>query len=384
MKFYWIILFALLLTACGSKEDKKDKDPGRQAPKAKGNDIVFTPEQLKNGGVDTGKLPMHQLTTMIHVNGQVDVPPQNLVAINVPMGGFLKRTTLLPGQKVHKGDILAEIGNQEYITLQQDYLTATSRIAFLKQEMERQKVLSQQQASPLKLYQQSVADYNSELAQAAGAAQKLRLLGIDPQRLNAANIRSVVAIRSPISGYVAQVNVNTGKYVNPTDVLMELVNTSDIHAALTVFERDIPKIAIGNAVKISLPSIPDKTYPGKVIFIGRMLDTAHSVMIHCHFLQTDSRLLPNMFLQAEIETKPHNTLAVPDEALVNYSGQQYVFMAEGKGKNMLLTLIPVTVGVHAEKWNEIRLNKPELQSRTFVLKGAFAILSAMKNSGEDE
>ncbi|MEB0261910.1 MULTISPECIES: efflux RND transporter periplasmic adaptor subunit [unclassified Mucilaginibacter] len=386
MKLLYLLIVAALLTACGGKkDDKKDggSEPLQQQNKAKGNTISFTPEQNKNGGIDTGKLPMRLLNAKISVNGQVDVPPENLIAVNVPMGGFLKRTTMLPGEHVVKGQIIAQIENQEYITIQQDYLTSVSKITFLKQEMERQKVLSQQQASPLKLYQQSQSEYNSELAQAAGLAQKLRMIGIDAKKLTPATIRSVVNIPSPITGYVSKVNVSVGKFTNPTDVLMELVNTDDIHAALTVFEQDISKITIGNSVDIKLPSVPGKTYPGKIILIGRVLDSTRSVMVHCHFLKTDKNLLPNMFIQATINTKPQNTLAVPDAALVNYSGQKGIFIATKQGPNIFYSLLPVKIGIQQDGWNQISLIKPELKDHTFVLKGAFSILSAMKNTGDD-
>jgi cobalt-zinc-cadmium efflux system membrane fusion protein len=381
---YYIFLSALLITACKGSVDNTNDKTGQKQPLENANMTTFTPEQIRNGGIDTGKLQMHELSGTIQVNGQVDVPPENLLSVNVPMGGFLKKTTMLPGEPVRKGQIIAEIQNQDYITIQQDYLTAKSRITYLKQEMERQQVLSQQQASPLKLYQQSLADYNSEQAQAAGLAQKLTLLGINPQKLTTSNISSVINIYSPMSGFVSRVNINMGKYVNPTDVLMELVNTDDIHAALTVFEKDIPKIAIGNQVKISLPSLPDHSYPGKVILIGRMLDTSHSVMVHCHFLKSDKNLLPNMFLQANIETVPQKTLAVPDGALVDYNGKRYVFVSNPHGKNVEFSMLPVEVGVQESGWNAIKLSKPELEDRDFVLKGAFAILSAMKNTGEGD
>jgi cobalt-zinc-cadmium efflux system membrane fusion protein len=384
MKIYHIIIVLFLLSSCGSKEDQKGKDqPAAGQPKAKGNTVLFTAEQFKNGNIDTGALPTHLLSGTIHVNGQVDVPPENLIAVNVPMGGFLKRTTMLPGEPVHKGEVIAQVANQDYITMQQNYLTSISKITFLKQELERQRILSQQQASPLKLYQQSQADYNSEQAQAAGLAQKLRMIGIDPEKLTPSGIKSVVNILSPISGFVSKVNISMGRYINPTDVLMELVNTDDIHAALTVFEQDIPKIAIGNAVSINLPSLPEKSYPGKVILIGRMLDTTHSVMVHCHFLKTDKNLLPNMFLQATIETKPQNIMALPDAALASFEGKMYAFIADKKGSGTQFSMVPVNIGVKENGWNEVHFNKPELKDSRFVLKGAFSILSAMKNTGDD-
>ncbi|WP_245129623.1 efflux RND transporter periplasmic adaptor subunit [Mucilaginibacter straminoryzae] len=372
------------MLACSSKKDNQQEAGQSQQAKSPGNSITFNTEQYKNGGIDTGKLPSKELVTEIHVTGKVDVPPQNIVSVNVPMGGFLKGTGMLPGRPVRKGQVIAQIENQDYITIQQDYLTAVSRMAFLKQELDRQRELSRQQASPLKLYQQTQADYNSEQAQAAGMAQKLRLLGINPQKLNAGNIRSVINIIAPISGFVSQVFANVGKYVNPSDVLMELVSTDDIHAALTVYEQDIPKIKIGSKVNITLPSIPDKTYPGEVILIGRMLDTSHSVLVHCHFLKADQNLLPNMFLQASIRTKPHVTQVLPDEALVNYEGKDYAFLASKQNQQVRFNMVPVTIGAKQGGWNEVNFNKPEFAQQTLVLKGAFAILSAMKNAGGDE
>lgn len=382
MKIYLIICAAFLLSSCASKEDKKEADAAQDSSKTMENTITFNAEQITNGSIETGKLPTHLLNSSIHANGQVDVPPENLIAVNVPMGGFLKQTRMLPGMVVKKGEVVALIENAEYVTLQQDYLTASSRIIFLKQELERQKTLSDQQASPLKLYQQSLADYNTELAKAAGTAQKLKMLGFNPNNISTKNITALATIKSPIDGFVSKVNVSTGTYVNPTDILMELVNTSDIHAALIVFEKDISKIQIGNLVTISLPSLPGKTFPGKVILIGKMLDSTRSVMVHCHFLRTDSDLLPNMFLQAEIETKPQNTSALPDGALVRFGGKRYVFLANAEKNRMKFSLLPVKVGIQENGWNEVELSNPELQNSNFVTNGAFSILSAMKNSGE--
>ena len=382
MRIYTIMCVAFLISSCASKDEKTAAGTGQDSTKTASNTITFNAEQIKNGNIETGKVPTHLLNSSIHVNGQVDVPPENLLAVNVPMGGFLKQTKMLPGMVVRKGEVVALIENAEYVTLQQDYLTASSRIIFLKQELERQKTLSDQQASPLKLYQQSFADYNTELAKAAGAAQKLKMLGFNPQTISTKNITALATIKSPIDGFVSKVNVSTGTYVNPTDILMELVNTSDIHAALTVFEKDISKIQMGNLVTISLPSLPGKTFPGKVILIGKMLDSTRSVMVHCHFLKTDSELLPNMFLQAEIETKPQNTMALPDGALVRFGGERYVFLAQAEKNKVKFSMLPVKVGIRENGWNEIEFNKPELKNSNFVLKGAFSILSAMKNSGE--
>jgi cobalt-zinc-cadmium efflux system membrane fusion protein len=74
------------------------------------------------------------------------------------------------------------------------------------------------------------------------------LIGVDPSTLTAETISRSVALRSPIHGWVAKVNVNIGRYVQPTDVLFELVDPKDIHLALTVFEKDLPNVHVGQEV----------------------------------------------------------------------------------------------------------------------------------------
>ena len=123
MKISYIIILSLLLFGCGNGGDdnKKDQsDPQSQQPKEKGNTIIFDAAQIKNGNVDTGHLAVHKLSGYVHVNGLVDVPPEDLISINVPLGGFLKQTDMLPGQPVRKGQVLATIENQDYITIQQE------------------------------------------------------------------------------------------------------------------------------------------------------------------------------------------------------------------------------------------------------------------------
>src|SRR5687767_14004646 len=100
-------------------------------------------------------------------------------------------------------------------------------------------MLQENNVNSAKIFQQVEADYASQKVLVSGYTQKLRMIRINPANLNESNISSVVPVYSPINGFVSKVNVNIGKFVNPTDVLFELINPDDMHAALVVFEKDI-------------------------------------------------------------------------------------------------------------------------------------------------
>ena len=89
--------------------------------------MQLTDAQMKSAGVETGKLEMKKISSVLKVNGRVDVPPQNLVSISIPLGGYLRSTDLLTGTYVSKGQTLALMEDPQYIQLQQDYLTAKTK-----------------------------------------------------------------------------------------------------------------------------------------------------------------------------------------------------------------------------------------------------------------
>jgi membrane fusion protein, heavy metal efflux system len=206
---YAFILFtsAFLLQACDGKT-KTVEATTEQVPESL---VTLTDAQLKNAALEITRVQEQQISSVLKLNGKIDVPPQNIVSISVPMGGYLKSTKLLPGLHVRKGEVIAVVEDQQYIQLQQDYLTAKAKLPFLENEYNRQKELNESKASSDKTFQQSEAEFRSQKVMMSALAEKLKLAGINLSRLNESNITRSVQIFSPIDGYVSAVNVNIGK-----------------------------------------------------------------------------------------------------------------------------------------------------------------------------
>lgn len=370
-----IILLSVIYMGCTHTESK----PADQQ-KDETTIVNLTDAQIKNAGIETGVPETRSMNSVLKLSGMVEVPPQSLVSVSFPLGGYLKTTQLLPGMPVKQGENIAILEDQSFIQLQQDYLISKTKLQYLQQEADRQRVLNESKANSDKVLQQTEADLQSQKILVKGLYEKLQLIGISPDRLNENNISRAVAIHSPITGFVSKVNVNIGKYVTPTDVLFELVNPDDIHAALTVFEKDISQLKIGQKVTISLVDKPQTKYEAKIILISKSLDENRSATIHCHFEKEDHSLLPGMFLNAFIETSNNITIAVPDEAVVRYANKFYVF--EEKAKNQF-EIKEVEPGVNENGYTEIK-NNSLIKEKRLVIKNAYAILSKMKNKSEEE
>ena len=376
MKHILYIMAVGFLLSCNSQEES---DTLVEATVE--NEVIFSPDQIKQAGIQTATITRETLHTELVVNGTADVPPQNIVSVSFPLGGYLKTTSLLPGMKVSRGQVIAVMEDQALVQLQQDYLMAASRLSFLSQEQERQRILSEGEANAGKVYQQAQADFRTQQILLKGYEEKLRLAGIQPDKLTTERISRSVPIYSPISGYVAKVNVNIGKYVNPADVLFELINPADIHAALTVFEKDIQKVKAGQKVWVSFVDEPETEYECDVLLITRNVDENRSAEVHCHFEKQPSHLLPGMFLRARIQLDSTVAAAVPEASLVRYGGKDFVILEKDTGKYHLAEVMP---GTRTRGLIELKGDPDAFTGQRVVIKNAYAILGKMKNTADDE
>lgn len=376
-KILSILFIALIVSSCGSKSEEASKDEHHEEEESV---VELSPEQVKTINLKLGKLEMKDLSGAIKVNGMLDVPPQNLVSISAPLGGFVKSTELLQGMKVAKGQVIVVMQHPDYIQMQQDYLDTKSQLEYLEMEYKRQQELSKDNVNSQKTLQQAKSQYESASAKNAGLKAKMMLVGINSEKLTSQTIQSAITITSPISGYVTSVNVNIGMYVNPTDVMFKIVDTEHLHAELTVFEKDVPKIKIGQKVRFTLANeTVERT--ATVYLIGREINSDRTVRIHCHLDKEDLDLLPGMYLKAYVEAGTQSLPAIPDQAIINFEGKDYIFVADTEANHY--KMIEITKGISELGYTEINLGNGVSNESLIVINGAYDILAKMKNSEEE-
>lgn len=373
-----LLLLLLLFAGCSTPHSEEHHEASAEQ---EASVITLTEEQVKNAAITIAAPVRQRMHTTLKVNGVIDVPPQNIVSVSFPLGGYLKTTQLLPGMHVNKGQVIGIIEDQDLVQLQQDYLVAIARLQYLQQEYERQKELNQHQVSADKVFQQATADFTAQKVLVKALAEKLRLIGIDPARLNESNISRSVPIYSPINGFVSKVNVNIGKFVSPTDVLFELINPDDMHAALTIFEKDMPRVKIGQQVFVSFVDEPESRYECDIILVTRNVGADRSGIAHCHFETKPKTLLPGMFLNATIRIDDMEAVTVPEEALVRYGGRQYLIRVAG---DRTYELVEVETGIRENGLLEVSSSTHDLLKEQVVVKNAYTILGAMKNKSGEE
>jgi cobalt-zinc-cadmium efflux system membrane fusion protein len=395
-----VILIAAIvwLSSCSSKENEKAASAEKTKTEEAGM-VELSEDQFKTVNIQYGAVEEKNLSSVIRASGVLDVPPQQLITISSPYGGTLKNTELLQGKPVTKGEVIAVLENPEFIQLQQDYLDYKSQLVYLKEELERQQELAKENVNAKKTVQKASSEYNSMIARLQGLKSKLQLININPDKINPDNISAKANIYAPISGYVTKVSVNIGKFVNANEELFEIVDTRHLHAELTVFEKDVPKLKPGQKIRFVLNNETKERF-AEVYLIGREISAERTVRVHGHLLQEDKNLLPGMYLKAIVETGVATTTALPDKAIIQSAGKSYIFIAAEEmkdekkpdaadknktvEKHIAFKRIEIIIGVAENGYTEVILPEGFDRNSKVVINGAYDLLSKMNNVEEEE
>ncbi|GEC72138.1 membrane fusion protein, cobalt-zinc-cadmium efflux system [Flavobacterium flevense] len=406
--FNLFILFSILFTL-NSCADKKTEEAGHEEEKSE-NEVALTAVQFKTVGIETGALENRNLNLVIKANGYTTVPPQNMANISTLIGGTVKDILVLEGTYVNKGKVLATIKNLEVVEMQEDYNSAIANIEYLQLEYNRQKTLSDEEVNPRKVLQEVKAKLAVERARAQAAKNKLQALNMTTSG------SSLVPIVSPISGYVGKISIAKGAFAETGVTLFEVVDNSQMHLDLNVYEKDLGTISVGQTIDFILTNQGNKSIKGKIFGINKSFSNeSKTVAVHAKINPADSKdLISGMYVSANINIKNATVPALPKDAVVKNGDKYFVYIQEEHEEKATAKKAEAhehkegeahaeeAVGVE-EGYNEIHFKAIEVIPGTtdlgytevkfveaiptnakIVIKGAFYLLSAMKGGGEHE
>jgi cobalt-zinc-cadmium efflux system membrane fusion protein len=380
--------YALVLVLCISCSEKKPVNSNENGSEVLPEDIVeMRYDQIKMAGIDTGSIEYRSLSGTIKASGKVSVAPGSFATVSASLGGFVKNTNLLPGDRVSKGQSLALIENQDFVDIQENYLEARSRMEFAEAEYKRHSDLYKEDVYSEKNLQQVTADYKSLKAHVTALEQKLALIGIDPAQLNEDKIKSSVMLVSPITGYIKSVNVNIGKSISPTDILFEIVNTDNLFLELSLFEKDAGKISEGQQISFFINNETEE-HTAVITQTGRSVDADKAYKVYATVTKGCKNILPGMYVNAIIKNSGNMVPSLPSDAVVSFDDKDYIFIfnrnKEENGNAFTeYRIVEVHKGMSDGGYTEIILpGNFDLKNAKIVVRGSYNLLSAKKNAGE--
>lgn len=290
-----LVLFAL--TACNNRQDTAATETITDTEITEVSDTVAA-DSLQVDAVTSATSRPNQVS----FNGTIILPPQQQATVALTLGGIVRNTSLLPGQYVQKGALLATLDNPDFINLQQTYLDSHAQAEYLKAEYERQTALASEQAASQKKLQQSKADYLSMQSRLEAAAAQVSLLGISPTDLLNNGIKALLEVRAPISGYVGSVNMNVGKYIQPGEALCDVIDKSSPMLCLTTYEKDLADMSIGSEVQFRVNGMGKTVFHAVIVSIGQQVDEVNrSLEVYARIKDADPQFRPGMYITARVQ-----------------------------------------------------------------------------------
>lgn len=379
MKYIQTILLLSVFVLLGCNNDKQTTSENAEADHDETkshNEVIHLPkEQFDHAEMEMGSLQEKEFAKTISATGLIDVPPQSKAVISAFSGGYIKNTPLLVGDEVKKGERLVTIENPEFISMQQNYMETAEQLNFLKSEYERQKTLFEENITSQKKFLKAESEYKTAVARTNGLKKNLQMLNINPAAVRDGNIVSQVNVYSPINGYVTHVYVNTGTYVSPADQIMEIINTDHVHLELNVFEKDLLHIKKGQEIMFKVPEASEGYFEGEVHLVGTTIEAKNRMaLIHGHIEEDDDiNFSTGMFTEADIVTGTSTDLALPEDAVIELEGTDYVLLLEEEKENEY-HFERLAVDVKDKYKGFVSFDSQLPADGKFLIKGGFSLL----------
>jgi len=362
------------------KEENQDEHSEGPA-----NSVSITIQQAEVLGLTTGKVLQKSLGNNIKVNGFLDLYPQDEAKINTFIGGNVSAIYIVEGDLVKKGQILARLEHPDYIQMQQELQQSVIELEYLKTEYERKEKLYKEDISSGREYQKARSDYFSTQSKIKGLEAKLNLLNLNVKKIISGELYPTVPVKSPIDGYVGEILISIGGFIDPGTDMFHITNNAKTHVDFRVYEKDIYKIRVGQKAYFTIANKPGELIEARIDKIGQTFeDDPKAVHVHANIKVKMTSLLPGLYVEGRIVENEKMMDVLPEEAIVTEGNRSFIFVKsvhkdEGDNDVKILTfdVKDVTTGVKDAGFVEVTFAEPLREDAKIVINGAYMLSSEL-------
>ena len=320
---YCLLLSIALLTACSESTDKK---PAVLATPRIPGIVQLASDSPKKAYIKTTKLNLTQHPLMEPLTGKITYNENVTSRISSPVAGRVVSSPLPLGSIIETGANLLELDSPDVANAESDFAKAQADLILAKKNHIRQQELFAGKATSQKELERSQDDFNAANSEVERAKDRLKNLHIDANQ-NDGRFK----LRSPISGIIVEKDVTLGFEVRPDreTPLFVVSDTKKLTLQLAIFEVNLSKIKVGQALSITVPAYPNKSFPATVKYIGQILDEkTRSIQVRCDLPNSEGLLLPGMYATINVNSDPTDkAIVIPLTAVFTEGDSDYVFIA---------------------------------------------------------
>lgn len=377
-------LLSIAFVSCSSP--KPEEEPtAHEHNHGSSDEVVLDSAQQATLGIKTIKLGRRAMEGTVKVTGRVMSSPVSKAQLTSPLGAKVVAVLVDEGAHVRKGQPLVALTDLSFIKLQEEYVSASAQAERADSELRRQRTLLSGEATAQKHLEQAEADFKVLQARKESLGHQLASIGVDLKKLIASGLEDRFTLRSPIDGRVNGIRVFLDARVEPTTVLLEVIDLHHFHVHLNAYERDLASLKEGTLFDFQVLNMPGKRFKGELFSIGRTFDAdGRSIPVHAHVEEGSEQLIEGMSVVAFVPTGGAEQLVVPDAALHRSGDKGYLFMlGERDAHGMSFTRIEVLPGVSRDGLTAIGLLEPMPEGAEFAADKVYYLWSMLENTEHD-
>ena len=184
---------------------------------------------------------------------------------------------------------------------------------------------------PGKDFESAEADHLQALAETQRADLRLRNLNARAGTDSDGHF----SLRSPLSGVIADRQVNPGMEVRPDlpNPLFIVTDPTRLWVIIDLPEHNLSKVEAGHPVAVEVDAYPDERFPATIQRIGQTVDPAtRRIQVRCTLPNPERKLKPDMYARVTLLADAHRRAPrVPNSALITEGMYNFVFVENGPG-----------------------------------------------------
>lgn len=263
------------------------------------------------------------------MNGRISYDENVTARVSSPVAGRVVGSHVEIGDHVKRETALVEIDSPDFAGAEADWRKGQADEVFKKLAFERARNLLENQVIARKDYEAAQADYRQAMAETKRASLRMRNLHAS------GNENGRFALRAPVSGIVADKQINPGQEVRP-DLPNPLLVITDINRLWVIVdlpEHDLAGVHPGQALSVETDAYPNQRFAAKVEHIGLALDPeTHRIQVRGTIANLEQKLKPEMFARVTfLADGDKKGVQVPNTSLVADGLYSYLFVERQPG-----------------------------------------------------
>jgi cobalt-zinc-cadmium efflux system membrane fusion protein len=362
-----IITACTLIASCGKNKNNENNSAVQE------DLIKITHQQFESSKMTFGEQIKMPFPEIVKCNGNIVSKPSGIAKISTSVSGLVQKIHCTTGQRVYAGQIIFELSGNDLIELQKDFAETASQLKRMKSEYERIKSLFSEKVGTEKELISAESEFKVANAKYSALKMKIQLIGLDALKIEGGNFYESFSIKSPLNGYISQINVSLGQYADQQTVIAEVFDVTQFQLRISVFEKDISNLKEGQKLTFRLLGDNTLAYSATLVSIGKNV-SEESRTITCFAVIDELKgaiLVNNAYVEAGIITSQDSVTAITEESLIKSQGINYILaLVKDEDNTYFLKKIIVNTGRLNNGYVEI-LDNPELQK--ILTKGAYNI-----------